>query len=171
MFRKCIHTCSFDVVSSYGKRYYCSDKLKVKTLAILIILRKVIFFYYSDPLQEIFLQENNKIISPPCMKVYGGGILMDYISKFLFIIFSIGKSSCGIKIIISAGCAGAKKFISHRCRKVMWEILINCIFRKCEVPGYNWGKSRYTYLLKTRMSCNHTSTRFLVLHFLETCIS
>jgi hypothetical protein len=39
MFERCIHMYTFDVVLSYGKRNYCSDKLK--TLTILILYRAV----------------------------------------------------------------------------------------------------------------------------------
>jgi hypothetical protein len=47
---------------------------------------------------EDLLQEYNNIISPPCMKVFGGTISMDCILSFhssSLLLFS-GKRSCGI---------------------------------------------------------------------------
>jgi hypothetical protein len=55
MFERCIHMYTFDVVLSYGKRNYCSDKLK--TLTILILYRAV---------------EKNKLFRPSAGRPFAG---------------------------------------------------------------------------------------------------
>jgi len=48
----------------------------------------------------------------------------------IYIIYSTGKASWGIKNWLMKGCVVAKKIVSHCPKKVMQDNLINFIFKK-----------------------------------------